>query len=111
MIPALNTLADQQSSPTKNTEAEITHFLDYAATNPSTIVRYKARYMILHIYIDASYLSELRAHSRTGGGSYLISLPSDPKKSPNLTPPANGPIHTEYRILNHMVASADEAEV
>ena len=49
MLPALNTLAEQQSSPTKNTEAAITHFLDYAATNPSAIIQYKAINVKYHI--------------------------------------------------------------
>ena len=89
----------------------INHFLDYAATNPSAIIQYKAIYMILHIYSDASYLSEPRACSRTGGHYYLSSLPTDPKKSPNLPPLANGPIHMECRILKHVVASAAKAEV
>ena len=40
-------------------EAEITHFLDYAATNMSAIIQYKASNMILHIGSDTSYLSEL----------------------------------------------------
>ena len=111
MLPALNTLAEQQSSPTKNTESAITHFLDYAATNPSAIIQYKASDMILHIDNDASYLSEPRARSRTGGLYFLSSLPTDPKKSPNLPPPENGPIHTECRILKHVVESAAEAEV
>ena len=69
ILPALNTLAEQQSSPTKNTEASITRFLDYAATNMSEIIQYKASDMILHIDSDASYLSEPRAHSCTGGHS------------------------------------------
>ena len=43
MLTALNTLAEQQSSTTKNTEAAITHLLDYAATNPSAVIQYKAR--------------------------------------------------------------------
>ena len=54
MLPALNILAKQQSSLTKNMEAAITHFIDYAATNPSAIIQYKASDMILHIDIDAS---------------------------------------------------------
>ena len=54
--PALNTLVEQQSSPTKNMEATITHFWDYAATNTSAILQYKASDMILHIDSDASYL-------------------------------------------------------
>ena len=71
ILPALNTLAEQQSSPTKNTEAAITHFLDYAATNTSAIIQYKASDVILHIDSDALYLSEPRACSRTGGHYYL----------------------------------------
>ena len=67
MLPALNTLAEQQSSPTKNTQSAITHFLDYAATNPSAIIQYKASYMIFYIDSDASYLSDPRARSRTRG--------------------------------------------
>ena len=79
MLPALNTLAEQQSSPTKNTEAVITHFLDYAATNPSAIIQYKASDMILHIYSDASYLLYPMVRSRTVGHYYLSSLLTDLK--------------------------------
>ena len=39
ILPALYKLAEQQSSPTKNTEDAITYFLDYASTNPSTIIQ------------------------------------------------------------------------
>ena len=39
--------------------------------------------MILHIDSDASYLSEPRSRSRTGGNYYLSSLPTDPKKLQN----------------------------
>ena len=92
MLLALNTLAEQQSSPTKNTESAIAHFLDYAATNTSAIIQYKASDMILHIDSDASYLSEPRAHSRTGGAllphlntnqSRKISKPPATSKWPN----------------------------
>ena len=41
MLPDLNKLSGQQSSLTKDIEAAITHFLDYAATNPSAIIQYK----------------------------------------------------------------------
>ena len=54
MLPDLNTLSEQQSSPTKNTEAAITNFLDCSATNPSAIIQYKASDMTLHIDSDAS---------------------------------------------------------
>ena len=67
--------------------------------------------MILHIEIDASYLPEPQAHIHTGGHCFLSPLPTDLGKSPNLLPPENGPIHTEYIILKHVVASASESEV
>ena len=54
MLPVINTLAEQQSNPTKNNEAAIKQFLDYAATNPPTIIQYKYIYVILHIDGDAS---------------------------------------------------------
>ena len=41
----------------------------------------------------------------------MISLPTDRGKSPNLPPLENGPIHTECRILKHVVASAAKAEL
>ena len=79
MLPAFNTLADQQSSSTKNMESAIPYFLDYAANNPSAIIQYKASDMILHIDSDASYLSEPIANSRTGGQYYLSSIPTELK--------------------------------
>ena len=111
MLPDHDTLAEQQSSPIKNTEAAITHFLEYTATNPSGIIQYKASDMILHIDSDASCLTEPRACSRTGGYYYTSSLPTNPKKSPNLPPPENVPIHTECTIFKHVVVSTAEAEV
>ena len=52
MLPALNTLAEQQSNPIKNTESTIKQFLDYADTNPSVIIQYKSSDMIL--YVDSN---------------------------------------------------------
>ena len=95
MLPALNTIAEQQSNLTKNTEAAIKQFLDYAATNPSATIQYKSSDMMIQIDSYASYLSEPRACSRTGRPYCLSSLLSDPEKSTNLPPPANEPIHTE----------------
>ena len=111
MLPALNTLAEQQSSPTKNTESAITHFLDYVSTNPSVVIQYKSSDMILHIYSYSSYLSEPQARSRTGRKYYLSSIATNLEKVPNLLPPANGPIQTECIILKYVVVSATEAEV
>ena len=94
MLPALDIISGQQANPTHNTEASITHFLYYVATNPTTIVQYKAIDMVLHIDSHAAYLSKPQAHSPTGGHYYLRFLTANPKKSQNLPPPANVPIHT-----------------
>ena len=67
--------------------------------------------MITHIDSDVSYLSDPWACSSAGGNYYLSSLPTNPETSPNLSPPANGPIHTECWILKHVVASTSETEV
>ena len=47
MLPALETLATQQASPTKNTMKKIKQFLDYAATHPDAVVTYHASDMVL----------------------------------------------------------------
>ena len=52
MLPDLNSIADQQAHPTQNTEAAITHLLDYAATNPTAVVKFIASDMVLHIESD-----------------------------------------------------------
>ena len=54
MFPSINAIAYQQANPTQNTEAEITIFLYYSATNPTAVVQYKAIDMVLQIDIDAS---------------------------------------------------------
>ena len=57
ILPALNTISEQQSNPTNKTEAAITQFIDDSATNPFAIIKYKYIDMILHIDSDTSYLS------------------------------------------------------
>ena len=57
MLPALSTIAEQQSNRTQNIEDAITQFLDYAPTNLLAIVRYKYSDMILHVDRYALHLS------------------------------------------------------
>ena len=76
----LNSIADQQAQPTQNTEADITHFLEYAANNTTAVDQFKASDMVLHIDIYVSYLSKPQPCSLTWGNYYLRSLPTDPKK-------------------------------
>ena len=106
MLVALGTLAAAQTKATENTNIAVTQFLDYAASFPSAIVRYKASPMILHIHSDASYLSESQARSRAGGIFFLSTIPTD-----GIVPPLNGAIHITSVIMKNVLASAAEAEL
>jgi hypothetical protein len=77
--------------------------LDYAVTQPDTILTYEKRDMILAIHSDASYLSEAKAHSRFGG-HFICS--NDTKDPPN-----SGAILNISKILNTVMSSAAEAEL
>ena len=88
MLPVLNAISDQQSHPTHNNEAATAHLMDYAVTNPTTMVNFKAIDMVLHIDSDALYISKPGLNGRTGRHYYLSSLPSKPSKFPNIPPPA-----------------------
>ena len=78
----------------------------YFATHPHATIRYYALEMILNIHSDASYLSELRAQSRTEGHYFLGSIP---KKGEPI--PLNGAIYVHSGILKFVVTSAAEAEL
>ena len=49
MLIALNSLAAVQTKPTIETAKQITHFLNYSATNLDAITEYKKIVMIIHI--------------------------------------------------------------
>jgi hypothetical protein len=58
MLQTLNDLATAQSKGTQATTTAMTHFLNYCATHPDAVIRFKASDMILHnIHSDESYLS------------------------------------------------------
>jgi hypothetical protein len=63
----INVLASQQSKATEVTADKVIKLLNYCNTHPETKIMYHASDMILHIHIDASYLSENEAKSRAGG--------------------------------------------
>jgi hypothetical protein len=71
---SLNAIANKQSCPTEMTKERVLQFLDYMATHPDAIVRFKSD-MILNVHSDASYLSAPKAHSQ--GYFFLRSLPID----------------------------------
>ncbi len=71
ILVALSSLASAQASPTKDTMQQTHHLLDYVATHPDAILSYAKGDMILDIHSNTSYLSELKARSRTGGQFFL----------------------------------------
>ena len=103
MLPALGSLATQQSAPTQNTLMKIHQFLDYAMTHPNAIITYRASNMTLAVHSDASYLSETKARSRAGGHFFLSE--NDP------FPRNNGAILTLAQIIKPVMSSAAEAEL
>ena len=105
LLPALNELARDQSSPTELTRKKAHQIMDYAATFPNTYVRYYASDMMLQVDSDAAYLVQPQAKSRIAGYFQLNNLP---KSTPH--PTVNGAILVECKTLRHVVASAAEAE-
>ena len=67
MLIELNSLEAVQTNMTIETTKQITQFLNYSATHTGTVTEYIKIRMILHIYSDASYISEPEAKSRSGG--------------------------------------------
>eukprot|EP00957_Ditylum_brightwellii_P208666 15358432-Ditylum_brightwellii.AAC.1 len=108
---AINAIAAKQVSPTEKTAKALMHLLNYCATFPNAVVRYKASSMVLHIHSDASYMSAEEACSRAGGHFYLSAASADPKKEPAMQPPPNRPAHTVCEVICNMMSSATEAEI
>ena len=63
MLVALKKIGSQQSKATQNTLDKCKMLMDYAATHPLSIIRYKASDMILHVDSDAAYLVQQNAQS------------------------------------------------
>jgi hypothetical protein len=85
--------------------------MDYAASNPTSIIRYSASDMVLYIHSNASYLSETKACSRGAGHSFLSSKPNDPTKPPLTMMTLNGPVQTMCKIISVVVGSAAGAKI
>jgi hypothetical protein len=111
MLVALGTITATQSKATDHTATAIVKLLNYAATNPNAVTRYKTSGMTLYVHSYASYLSEPKARSRAGGDFYLSDKPADPPSAPSHQPPNNGPLPTTSHILRNVMASAAEAKV
>lgn len=103
LAAALSTISSQQAHGTEATKQACKQLLDYVATHPNATVKYKASDMILAVHSDASYLSEAKARSRSGGHFYLTNQ-NDEEFS-------NGAVLTLSSIIKHVLASASEAEL
>ena len=105
ILVALNELSTEQASPTTNTLQKIKQLLNYVATYPNTVLRFHANDMTLHVDSDAAYLVLPNAKSRIAGYFYLSTHPKFQ------TPPKlNAPVIVECKTLQHVVASAAEAQ-
>ena len=111
MLAALGTIASSQAKATQLTKNECAWLMDYASSNPLSIIRYHASDMVLYVHSDASYLSETKARSRGAGHFFLSSKPLNPDQPPDTIPTLNGPIHTLCKIIDVVVGSASEAEI
>ena len=103
MAQTLSSIASRQSKATTQLKNEVNQFLDYCATHPDAIVRYKASDMILALHSDASHLSEPLSKSRAAGHFYLTN-----KDDRDVN---NGAILTLSKIIKHVMGSAGESEV
>ena len=93
----------QQGTPKKSKM-----LLDYAATYPNPIIRFKASNMVLHVDSGTEYLTMPEARSCYAGRFYLGDWTSSSLIKPN--PKRNGPIHTEYKTICNVISSAEDTE-
>ena len=103
---ALNSLAVEQKKPTIHTAIQITKFLNYSATHSDAVIEYRRSGMILHVYSDASYLSEPEAQSRSGENSFLGPTFNTPIHA---MPPENIPVYLKCSIMKNIMVSATDA--
>ena len=59
---ALNSIEEVQTNPTLETANQITQLSNYNVSHPDSVTEYRRSGIILHIYSDASYISEPEAH-------------------------------------------------
>ena len=67
----LSTLVSAQAHVTEATSRVMVQLLNYFATHPDAVIRYKQSDTILAIHINSSYLFESKSHS-WGGGTFLL---------------------------------------
>jgi hypothetical protein len=114
MLVTLGSLASAQFNGTATTTIAITQLQNYCAAHSDAVLRFHVSAMILHVHTDASYQSEKKSRSRSGGIFFLSSPLRDPLKAPSPTappPPTNGTVHVHSSIMSVVFSSATEAEL
>jgi hypothetical protein len=104
VLMPLNDIATEQTKATEKTQAATNRLLDYLATHPDATIRYHASDMILHIHIDAYYLSVSNSRSRLGG--LLFCGDKTPQEDT-----LNGSILNVASVIKNVVASVAESEI
>jgi hypothetical protein len=84
---------------------KLTQVLNYCAKNPNAIIQYAASNMVLHIHLDASYLSEQKSRIIIGGHLFLGSATNSTNHI------HNGPILTISTVYKNVLSIVMEAEV
>jgi hypothetical protein len=104
VLMPLNDITTEQTKSTEKTQAATNQPLDYLETHPDATIRYNVSYMILHIHIDASYISISNSHSRLGS-SILLRRQAPTRGHPQW-------FHSQCGVSHkNVVASVAESEV
>ena len=77
----ISAIISQSSAPIDETMRHTLQLLDYIATQAEAVLTFNASVMKLAVHNDASYLSEFKARSRTGGHFFLLDETSVPGNS------------------------------
>ena len=97
-LAPLNPPNPKKPNPPSNT---LTQLLKHSETHLDATLRFTASEMVLHIYINTSYLSKAKARSLAGGQLFLSRTPMRPGKDleiPDTTPPTQQWHHPRYLL-------------
>ncbi len=75
VLMALSSIASEQTKGTERTLEKAYQVLNYLATHPNAVVRFRASDMVMNIHLDAPYLRKPEAKSRACGHFFMGSLP------------------------------------
>ena len=103
LLYPISAIASQSTNPTEETMKQKQQLLDYIVNKEDAIITYRRSDMKLAVHRDASYLSEPKARSRSGGHFFLSNEATIPQN--------NGAILNIDHIIKHVMTSATEAEI